>query len=340
MLYLGIETSCDESAMALLHYRGEGRAEIVSELVSSQCLVHADYGGVVPEIASREHLRALPLLYDQLFIEAKKSGVSPSDIHTVAVTVGPGLKGCLLVGTCFAQALAAGLEKPVVAVNHIEAHTLMPLFAEERLRFPYISLIVSGGHTEVHMVEAVGKYQILARTQDDAAGEAFDKAGALLGFSYPGGPKLAQLAESVSDSRYSLPRGMLERDGFSFSGLKTAVSLLVKKEEDRFESEPEARAELCFTVQQAIVEQLVRKVSECLRHSKVRQLALSGGVAANKMLRRQLSKLDIDVFAVPEPAHCADNGSMIAYTAALRSEAGCAATYPGKVAPRFPIVAL
>ncbi len=229
MIVLGIETSCDETAVALIRYGTDGRHELLGEIISSQNNIHEQYGGVVPELASREHLKNLPLLYDALL---GKCQVDLSAVDLIGVTQGPGLKGCLLIGLSFGQGLAEASGKPMLGVNHIEGHLLAPRLDNPSLEFPYMCLIVSGGHTEILEVKGVGDYELVARTQDDAAGEAFDKSANLLSLPYPGGARLASLADSVTSSRFKLPKVMREQAGFSFWGLKTAFLLLTKKNEN------------------------------------------------------------------------------------------------------------
>lgn len=226
MLVLGIETSCDETSLAILDFKSLKEHSLLAEEILSQTKVHLEYGGVVPELAAREHLSNLPLLYDKVI---KDSGIQETDLDLIAVTSGPGLKGCLLMGLSFAQGLAKGLEKDLYAIHHIEGHILAPFLNNKQLNFPYLALVVSGGHTQIVQVEEVGRYKILGKTIDDAAGEAFDKSAHLLGFDYPGGPKLAEFADSISYSRFTLPKIMPGSRDFSFSGLKTAISLLIKE---------------------------------------------------------------------------------------------------------------
>ena len=227
---LGIESSCDESAAAILQYEIDSSdVHIVSEFISSQVALHQSYGGVVPELAAREHLRNLPFVVSEVLDRAK---LAVKDLSSIAVSRGPGLKGCLLMGLNFARGLALSATVPLIGVNHIEAHLLSARLDNPDLEYPFLALIVSGGHTEVHYVPEVGKYELIARTIDDAAGEAFDKSANLLGFPYPGGAALAALAGEASSSRFKLPKVMRESEGFSFSGLKTAIALLVRKHEE------------------------------------------------------------------------------------------------------------
>ena len=316
-LVLGIETSCDESAAAVLDYSGN-RPRLVCEEISSQFEVHKAYGGVVPELASREHLRNLPLLLDQLL---RKCGLTLDDLALIAVTCGPGLKGCLLMGISFAKGLALPAGKPLMGVNHIEAHLLAACLDNPDLRYPFLSLVVSGGHTEIHEVHGLGKYRLVARTMDDAAGEAFDKSANLLGYDYPGGAALAELADSCAGSDIRLPRVMREAEGFSFSGLKTAISLMIEKKRELL-SEPAVKASLAWAVQEAIVDALVFKLRQALKACGMKRLALAGGVSANRYLRERVQALKgVDVY-FPGMQHCMDNAAMVAHAAALRFAAG------------------
>ena len=317
MRVLGIETSCDETAVALIERASEGPYRIVAEEISSQVSLHAKFGGVVPELASREHLSALPLLLD---IVLQKGGGRGAPLDLIAVTRGPGLKGCLLVGYSFARSFALVRGVPVMPVNHIEGHLLVPMLDNPTLKPPYLALVVSGGHTEIIKVNRVGEYEVRARTRDDAAGEAFDKSAYLLGLPYPGGPKLAALADSVTQSRFTLPRVMREGDGFSFSGLKTAISLLVKKTGVEALQDAVVKAELCWSVQEAIVDTLVHKVRQEIDATGIRQVVVTGGVSANRRLKQALGQLSSATVFAPLPHHSTDNAAMIACAGAMRFE--------------------
>ncbi len=312
---LAIESSCDESAVALASFsRAEG-FKLIGHQISSQIDVHRLYGGVVPEIASREHLKNLPIIIDQL---CRDTQVDLKALDLIAVTRGPGLKGCLLIGLGVAQGLAAAIDKPVYGINHIEGHVLAPLMENPDLKFPFLELIVSGGHTELLLVRAVGDYQVLARTMDDAAGEAFDKSAHLLGFPYPGGAALAQLADTAVNRSFKLPKVMREHDDFSFSGLKTAIFQLVRKHQAVLDIDPSQRAEFCAAIQDAIIDTLLHKLQQALDRTGIKQIALSGGVAANKALRERIKKLrEVESF-FPSPIFCTDNAAMIAFVAAQR----------------------
>jgi N6-L-threonylcarbamoyladenine synthase len=310
MLILGIETSCDETGVAL--YDGEA-GRLLAHLVHSQVDMHKAYGGVVPELASRDHVRRLAPLTRELFTLA---GRSSSELAGIGYTEGPGLAGALLVGASFAQALALSLHIPAIGIHHLEGHLLSPLLGEPAPAFPFVALLVSGGHTQLMRVEGVGQYSVLGETQDDAAGEAFDKTAKLLGLGYPGGPALSQLAESGTPGRFRLPRPMLDSGDleFSFSGLKTAVLTLLKKETP-------SPADLARAFVDAVVEVLVVKSRRAMETTGLERLVVAGGVGANKQLRSALNaeaaRRGFEVF-YPAPELCTDNGAMIAFAAALR----------------------
>jgi N6-L-threonylcarbamoyladenine synthase len=322
MLVLGIESSCDETGLALLEISGDGGpARMIGEVLASQIQLHELYGGVVPELASREHMRNIPLLFEELMSQA---GLALHQIDGIGVTAGPGLKGCLLIGVTFALGLQVAHRVPVFPVNHIEAHIMSAELHFPTLKPPYLALVVSGGHTEIILVSGLGRYSCLARTRDDAAGEAFDKSANLLNLPYPGGAQLAKLADEVEGSkRFSLPRIGREMEGFSFSGLKTAVSLLVKKNQAVLSEDSSARDEICWVIQDAIVDALVNKT---VKEVKARGLPLvvCGGVSANRELERRLREKCREVY-VPPLKHCVDNGAMIAYLAARYMSAGIVA---------------
>lgn len=334
-IVLGIETSCDDTGIALLQYVEEQQSfKILSDQLASQTDVHKLYGGVVPELAAREHLRALPVLFGQAL---DQSGIKRSEINAIAVTRGPGLKGCLLMGLGFAKGLALTLKCPLVGVHHIEGHLLAPFLTHSDLHFPYLALVVSGGHTELIEVRAVGDYNLIARTSDDAAGEAFDKSAALLGIEYPGGPKLAALADSCAESSFELPKVMRQAEGFSFSGLKTAISLLVKKHESRLSSEPDLVAELAHAIQESIVDALMFKLRKAIKNTGIRKVVVTGGVSANKNLRDCVANLKgVDVY-FPDFRYCMDNAAMIAYVGSLRFKFGERAGLDLEAKSRWPV---
>ncbi|HXR59007.1 MAG TPA: tRNA (adenosine(37)-N6)-threonylcarbamoyltransferase complex transferase subunit TsaD [Burkholderiales bacterium] len=337
MLILGIETSCDETGLALYDATA-GR--LLAHAVHSQTAMHEAYGGVVPELASRDHLRRLAPLTRHVFDLAKKP---LSALTHIAYTEGPGLAGALLAGAAFARGLALSLGVPAIGIHHLEGHLLSPLLSARAPRFPFIALLVSGGHTQLMRVEGVGRYELLGETQDDAAGEAFDKTAKVLGLGYPGGPALSKLAESGQAGRYKLPRPMIGSGDldFSFSGLKTAVITQLKN--DPATSHPE----LARAFVDAIVGVLVAKCTAALERTAFTQLVVAGGVGANKQLRAALDaqgrKRAFDVF-YPEPELCTDNGAMIAFAAALRLKSGpmapSATRLEFSVRPRWDLTAI
>jgi N6-L-threonylcarbamoyladenine synthase len=311
VLILGIETSCDETGVAL--YDGS-RGQLLAQALHSQVAMHEAYGGVVPELASRDHIRRLVPLSRKVFELAKKT---PDELAGIGYTEGPGLAGALLVGAAFARGLAATLGIPALGIHHLEGHLLSPLLSARAPRFPFVALLVSGGHTQLMRVEGVGRYAMLGETQDDAAGEAFDKTAKLLGLGYPGGAPLSALADTGRPGRYRLPRPMLASGDleFSFSGLKTAVLTLFKKEGET------AKADIARAFVDAIVEVLVAKCRLALEQTGLTRLVIAGGVGANRQLRAalgaQAARTGFDLF-YPEPELCTDNGAMIALAAALR----------------------
>lgn len=331
---LGIETSCDETALAILEYHSDTSATVLAEQVSSQHEVHKLYGGVVPELASREHVRALPLLYKHVFTEAN---LRLDDIDLVGVTTGPGLKGCLLTGTNFAKGLVIGRKLPLVGVNHIEGHVLAPMLDNHDLEFPFLALVVSGGHSEIHEVHGVRDYRLITRTIDDAAGEAFDKSAHLLGFSYPGGAKLAKIADQAKKTRsFELPKVMRQSTGLSFSGLKTAISLLVEKHKEELKEDGELLADIAAAIQESIVDALCYKLKKAIDSSGIKAVAVTGGVSANKHLRTRVAQLAEKTF-FPSMLHCMDNAAMIAYVAGVRYRGFQEQDFVLKVTPRAPI---
>ncbi len=310
MKILGVESSCDETGLAVY----DTQAGLLAHAIHSQVAMHADYGGVVPELASRDHIRrVIPLTRGVM----QQAGLALSDLDAIAYTQGPGLAGALLVGASFANALAAALAIPSIGVHHLEGHLLSPLLATPRPAFPFVALLVSGGHTQLMRVDGVGHYQLLGETLDDAAGEAFDKTAQLLGLGYPGGPALSQLADTGQATRFKLPRPMLNSGDldFSFSGLKTAVLMLSKKEA------VSARADIAAAFQVAVVEVLAAKCKAALKQTRLQRLVVAGGVGANRALRQRLNaeaaQHHFEVFYPPLEL-CTDNGAMIAFAGALR----------------------
>ena len=319
MLILGVETSCDETGLAL--YDGAARG-LLAHALHSQVAMHEAYGGVVPELASRDHVRRLVPLAREVF---SRAGRRIEDLGAVAYTEGPGLAGALLAGAAFARSMAHALGVPAIGIHHLEGHLLSPLLSARAPAFPFIALLVSGGHTQLMRVQEVGHYELLGETQDDAAGEAFDKTAKLLGLGYPGGPALSKLAESGRPGRYKLPRPMIASGDleFSFSGLKTAVLTLLKKETQS--RDPKLPQDLARAFVDAVVEVLVTKCALAMERGGLTQLVVAGGVGANRQLRAALDAkgrtAGFDVY-YPEPELCTDNGAMIAFAGALRLKAG------------------
>jgi N6-L-threonylcarbamoyladenine synthase len=340
MIVLGVESSCDETGLALY----DTERGLLSHALHSQVAMHEEYGGVVPELASRDHIRrALPLL-EQALADA---GLPKSAIDAIAYTQGPGLAGALLVGSSVACSLALALDKPVLGVHHLEGHLLSPLLAADRPEFPFIALLVSGGHTQLMRVDGVGRYTLLGETLDDAAGEAFDKSAKLLGLGYPGGPAISRLAEFGDPTAYTLPRPMLHSKdfNFSFSGLKTAVLTVVKNHQEKVIANicEQDKANIARGFVDAIVDVLTAKCVSALRHTGLKRLVIAGGVGANTQLRASLdaaaAKRKFRVY-YPELEFCTDNGAMIAFAGALRLEKNPALAqrdYAFNVRPRWPL---
>lgn len=336
MLVLGIETSCDETGIALYHTeRG-----LLGHRLYSQVALHTDYGGVVPELASRDHIRRVLPLTRELLAD---SGATLDDLDGIAYTEGPGLAGALLVGASIAHGLAYALDIPALGLHHLEGHLLSPLLARPAPEFPFVALLVSGGHTQLMRVAGVGDYELLGETVDDAAGEAFDKTAKLLGLGYPGGPALAKLAGDGTPGRFKLPRPMLTSGdlNFSFSGLKTAVVTLVAQRT----YDAGARADIAAEFQAAIAEVLVAKSLAALDRTGLKRLVVAGGVGANRLLRERLSeavrKKSAAVF-YPEMEFCTDNGAMIAFAGALRLQHAPRSAYAARsrgfsVRPRWDL---
>ena len=340
-LVLGFESSCDETGVALVQTQeGGAPPRLLAQALHSQVAMHADYGGVVPELASRDHIRrVLPLTHEVL----AQSGRALADVDVVAFTRGPGLAGALLVGAGVACALAAALDRPVLGVHHLEGHLLSPFLSADPPEFPFVALLVSGGHTQLMRVNGVGRYELLGETIDDAAGEAFDKSAKLLGLGYPGGPALARLADFGDATAYALPRPLLHSGdlNFSFAGLKTAVLTQARKLEGLPCEQP--RADLAASTQAAIVEVLVKKSLKALAATGLKRLVVAGGVGANQQLRADLNRAcarqGVRVH-YPELALCTDNGAMIALAAAMRLQAGAghaSRDYAFDVRPRWPL---
>ena len=342
LLILGIESSCDETGVALVRSTGNAVPTLLSHALHSQIEMHQAYGGVVPELASRDHIRRVLPLATQVLTE---SGQSLADVDVVAYTRGPGLAGALLVGAGVACALGAALNKPVLGVHHLEGHLLSPFLSADPPEFPFVALLVSGGHTQLMRVDGVGRYEILGETIDDAAGEAFDKSAKLMGLGYPGGPALSRLAEQGDAAAFKLPRPLLHSGNldFSFAGLKTAVLTQAKKLGDELEAR---KADLAASTEAAIVEVLVKKTLAALLQTGLKRVVVAGGVGANRHLRAQLNaacaaaKVRVHY---PELHLCTDNGAMIAMAAAMRLQAGqqqANTDYAFDVKPRWPLDAI
>ena len=328
-LVLAIETSCDETAVAVL--RG---SELVASEVASQMALHAEYGGVVPEVASRNHLRALQPAIERLLA---KQRVSLADMDAFAATSGPGLAASLMIGTSAAKALAIGFRKPYLAVNHLEGHLLSPFFGIAGGVRPAIALVVSGGHTLLVEIESFGRYRRLGQTQDDAAGEAFDKVGKLIGLPYPGGPNVDRLAREGNPARFDFPRSMLDSNdcNFSFSGLKTSVRYLLPKLESI------CLPDVCASFQEAVVDVLVAKTLRAISASGRRVIALSGGVSCNSRLREKMQAAcavrSLELLMAP-PALCTDNAAMIGYVAVQKLARGESSPLTSDIDPNLQLV--
>jgi len=350
MRILGIETSCDETGIAIYDDGQGDRPEgILAHQLYSQIAVHADYGGVVPELASRDHVRkTIPLIKAVL----EEANLTPQDLDGVAYTAGPGLVGALLVGCSIGRSLAYGWDLPAVPVHHMEGHLLAPMLEDDIPEFPFVALLVSGGHTMLVRVDGIGQYKLLGESVDDAAGEAFDKTAKLLGLDYPGGPALSKMAESGVAGRFKLPRPMTDRPGldFSFSGLKTAAGTLVRKECAAVDGEAmneaelkQTHADIAHAFQQAVIDTLAIKCKRALKQENLQRLVIAGGVSANTALREKLAvttqKLGGSVF-YPRPEFCTDNGAMIAYAGLQRLKAGTHADLTFKANPRWSLDSL
>lgn len=331
MRILGIETSCDETGIAI-YDEDNG---ILAHRLYSQIKVHADYGGVVPELASRDHVRkTIPLIHEVM----AEANLTPEDLDGVAYTAGPGLVGALLVGCSIGRSLAYGWDLPAVPVHHMEGHLLAPMLEDEVPDFPFVALLVSGGHTMLVRVDGIGQYELLGESVDDAAGEAFDKTAKLLGLDYPGGPVLAKMAENGTPKRFKFPRPMTDRPGldFSFSGLKTFAANTIAKEEQT----EQTKADIAYAFQEAVVDTLAIKCRRALEQCNLNRLVIAGGVSANTSLRQKLdgltAKLGGKVY-YPRPEFCTDNGAMIAYAGMQRLKAGVFADLTFKATPRWPL---
>ena len=345
MLILGLETSCDETGVAVF----DSERGLLAHRLYSQIAVHAEYGGVVPELASRDHVRkALPLINEAL----AEAGHTVQDLEGIAYTQGPGLVGALLVGASLGRSLAWGLGIPAVGVHHMEGHLLAPMLEESRPDFPFVALLVSGGHTQLVHVAGIGEYTLLGESLDDAAGEAFDKTAKMMDLPYPGGPHIARLAGKGNPDRFLFPRPMTDRPGldFSFSGLKTSARNTILKckeakcKEQNAEQENELsdqdKADISVAFERAVVETLAIKCKRALIQTGHKRLVIAGGVSANKVLRQKLhdlmDKLKGEVF-YPRPEFCTDNGAMIAYAGCQRLKAGQKDGDEIIIHPRWPM---
>ena len=320
MLVLGLETSCDETGVALY----DSERGLLADALFSQIDLHRAYGGVVPELASRDHVKRMLPLIRQVLEEAERTA---QDIDAIAYTAGPGLVGALLVGASCAQALAFAWEIPALGVHHMEGHLLAPMLEEQPPQFPFVALLVSGGHTQLVRVDGIGRYALLGESLDDAAGEAFDKTAKMLGLVYPGGPEIARLAERGVPGRFVFPRPMTDRPGldFSFSGLKTFALNTWQQQRTGGEADEQVRCDIALAFQQAVVETLTIKCKRALKHTHLKSLVIAGGVSANQALRsgleKMLKELGGQVFYA-RPRFCTDNGAMIAYAGCQRLLAG------------------
>jgi N6-L-threonylcarbamoyladenine synthase len=332
---LGIETSCDETGVAVF----DTERGLLAHALHSQVDLHRAYGGVVPELASRDHIaRALPLTE----VVLEEAGLQAADIQGVAYTAGPGLVGALMVGATLARALARGWGVPALGVHHMEGHLLAPMLEAERPDFPFVALLVSGGHTQLVRVDGIGRYRLLGESLDDAAGEAFDKVAKMLGLAYPGGPQVARLAERGSAGRFEFPRPMVNRPGldFSFSGLKTHTLTALRQLEAAGDVTEQDRADIARAFEEAVVSTLLIKCRRALEQEGLATLVMAGGVSANRNLRARLGEVlgaaGVRVF-YPAPQFCTDNGAMIAYAGAQRLAAGEVDPPEAAVRPRWPM---
>lgn len=339
MRVLGIETSCDETGVAVY----DSEQGLLADALYSQVAMHTEYGGVVPELASRDHVRKLIPLIKEVMAEA---GLSLADLDAVAYTAGPGLIGALMVGASTGRALALGLGIPAMAVHHMEGHLLAPMLEENPPAFPFVALLVSGGHTQLVRVDAIGEYELLGESLDDAAGEAFDKAAKMLGLEYPGGPLIAKLAEQGDRSRFRFPRPMTDRPGldFSFSGLKTfTLNTADACRNAEGVIDPQTMADIAAAFEDAVVDTLAIKCRRALKETGLKQLIIAGGVSANKRLRARLEEMVAAEKAqlyYARPRFCTDNGAMIAYAGCQRLLAGQQSDLTILAKPRWPMATL
>jgi N6-L-threonylcarbamoyladenine synthase len=329
MITLGIETSCDETAVALF----DSNKGLIGESVFSQIDLHSEYGGVIPELASRDHCKKIIQIYKHAL-----GSIDPAEIDYVAYTAGPGLLGALLIGENFAQGLALSLNKPLIPVNHLEAHLMAPFLDEEKVEFPFLTLLVSGGHSLIIDVQGLNQYKILGQSRDDAVGEAFDKVAKLIGLGYPGGPEIERVAQDGDPMAFNFPQPMLHSSDydFSFSGLKTAVLYAVQ---DIEEINSQIQADIAASFQHAATEVLIKKITKALEDTGREYIVLAGGVAANKLLRSKISllksKLNVDVL-YPPLSHCTDNAAMIAYLGSMKVDEATS-SLASHAKPRWPL---
>lgn len=332
MKILGIESSCDETSFAIY----DDEQGLLCNIIHSQVAIHQQYGGVIPELSARNHIeRLIPLLDEAL----KTANMALSDLDGIAFTTGPGLVGALMTGAVFARSLAFAIGKPAIGVHHLEAHLLAPMLEEEKPSFPFLALLVSGGHTQLIKVAEFGQYELLGETIDDAAGEAFDKTARLLGLPYPGGPALARLANQGRSGQFKFPRPLLDRPGFdfSFSGLKTSARNVIQGQTNL---DTQTKADIACAFQEAVVETLVEKCKRALVHTQLKHVVIAGGVGANLLLRKNLKKtadgLNVNVY-YPRISLCTDNGAMVAYAGYLRLKLGQHDSLSVKVRARWPM---
>lgn len=335
MRILGIETSCDETGLAIY----DSKLGLMADELYSQIAVHAQYGGVVPELASRDHIKKLrPLLTSLL----NKAQCSLEELDGIAYTTGPGLVGALLTGACFGRSLAWALDKPAIGIHHMEGHLLAPMLSDEPPEFPFLALLVSGGHTQILKVDSIGSYELLGETLDDAAGEAFDKAAKMMNLPYPGGPALSELAQKGDGSKFKFARPMTDRAGLdmSFSGLKTQVRTCILDNSKDNRLDEQTKADIAASFQLAIADTLSIKCKRALKQTGFKRLIVSGGVGANICLRENLNKMaqkqGAQVF-FPPLKYCTDNGAMIAYAGCMRLQAGEQSDLSVNVRPRWPL---
>lgn len=338
MRVLGIETSCDETGVAIY----DSEQGLIADALYSQVAMHADYGGVVPELASRDHIRKLIPMINDILVEAN----TPADqIDAIAYTAGPGLIGALMVGASVARSLGYAWQVPVLGVHHMEGHLLAPMLEDTPPEFPFVALLVSGGHTQLMRVDGIGQYELLGESLDDAAGEAFDKAAKMLGLDYPGGPRIAKLAADGTAGRFKFPRPMTDRPGLdlSFSGLKTYTLNTVTTLREAGELNDQGKADVALAFQEAVVDTLTIKCKRALQQTGLKQLIIAGGVSANKLLREKLEAMvskEHATLCYARPEFCTDNGAMIAYAGCQRLLVGQQDDLAIQAKPRWPMTEL